>query len=204
MAKPRTELVLAYIGALELSAIKVMVGKTAETPSWLQLETEPELIETDGPLVMFDTLWFSKAAHADLVFGQCLTVIGGAPDAAIALPASEVRDAAINQAASLGAPWRTTQEIVATAENAIDEVERHVAALNQSGGLAPLNAGYKSYRIAMQTTGVPAVNYATYLLSFKLKMVKRVAENVAAGVDKFSGLASVLTVYPPRKERMMS
>jgi hypothetical protein len=181
MGKARTELMLAYVGGLGLSAIRVWTDKTGETPCWLTCETEPAVVEADGPRVMFDTLWFSKASHAELVLAAC-------PQGRIDLSASEVRDQLTGIAASLGAEWRSTAQIIESAEKAVEEIEQHVKALNASGGLAPLNAGYKKYRLAMQATGEPAMNYAAHLLSFKLKMAKLIAENVAAGVDKFAGL----------------
>jgi hypothetical protein len=191
MGKARTELVLAYVSGLGLSAVRVMVEKTGETPCWLTCETEPDLVEADGPRVTFDMLWFSKASHADLVYQQSLTTLDVEPDIQIALPAAEVRDTVVSLAAGLGAEWQTTAQTIESAEKAVEEIERHVAALNASGGLSTLNSGYKKYRMAMQATGVAATNYSTYLLSFKLKMAKRIAENVAAGFDKFTGLSSV-------------
>jgi hypothetical protein len=191
LSKAKAELMLAYVGGLGLTAIKVLVGNAGETPCWLQIQAEPDLIESDGPLVTFDTLWFSKASHAELVYQQCLAVLDVEQDVAINLCAAEVRDTVVNEAGNLGAAWRLTQEIVATAETAVDEVERHIVALNASGGLSSLNAGYKRYRLAMQATGVAATTYSTYLLGFKIKMAKRIAENVASGADKFAGLSSI-------------
>lgn len=195
-SKRKTELCLAYIGVLGLSAIKVMAGKSAEMPSRLLLETDPDLVEKDGADVMFETFWFSKAHHAELVLTNCcedLRALGAdRPDGWFDLPAATVRDSVVNAAAGLGAGWRTTAQITESANETVGEVERHVAALNTSGGLASFNSAYKSYRLAMQETGEPAMNYAAYLHGFKLKMVRRIGENVAAGVDKFAGLASVV------------
>lgn len=191
--RARDQLIWAYIETLRLSAIKVMVERPDAENCWLRLEPDADLIEKDGPRALFDTFWFSKAGHAEIVFHQCVTIFSPEEqDVEVALPAQHMRDHVANQAALLGAPWRSTKEIVDAANEAVDEVEKQVAALNVSGGLGPFNSGYKSYRLAMQSTGEPALNYSAYLLRFKVSIVKKVAENVAAGIDKFAGLLSVV------------
>lgn len=204
-SKGKTQLVAAYIGALGLSAIRIMTGKKADNPSWIRLDLEATLPAADGPLLEFDALLFTKASHAELVFAQVLTVLGSERDATIQLPAVKLCDAVVNEAGILGAPWRSMPEVVANAEAAVAEIERHIEALNSSGGMREMNAGYRSYRLAMQSTGEAAMNYGTYLQGFKLKMIARIGGNVAAGVDKFAGLGSVVpgSVFCQGRDEML-
>lgn len=186
-SKAKSQLIAAYIGALGLSAIRL----SGDNPTRIEVETAPDPLAADVGVM----LWFVKAGHAELVMSSCQNAVHadhGRPDGWIDLSAAEVRERLLDIATSLGASWRSTAEVLATAGAAVDELERHVEALNKSGGLAPINAGYKSYRLSMQSTGEPAVNYSAYLQGFKLKMISRIAENVAAGIDKFAGLASVV------------
>lgn len=190
-SKAKTELVVTYIDALSPSWIKVMMAKSGEPSGYLQAGRGAD-VETDHPtLAMFDTLWFAKQAHADLVYEQCLTVLGADPESAIPLRGSEVRDCLVNVSGNLGAVWQTTQEVVRKAELEVDGIERQVEALNKSGGLRPLNAKYKAYRIAMMNTGEAAVNYSAYLQFFKIKVAHLVGQNVAAGADKYAGIAKI-------------
>jgi hypothetical protein len=192
--KPKTELMLSYVGALGLSAIKVMVGKTGESLSLLVLEAEPALTEQGGPEA-FETLWFAKANHAELVMMNCLDdlgAVGAERDGIIDLPASTVRDYVVNIAAGLGAEWRTTAQIVESAGEAIEEIEKNVEALNKSGALRPLNARYKAYRFAMMAAGEAAINYSAYLQVFKLRVAKLIGQNVAIGAGRYQGFSEII------------
>ncbi len=106
------------------------------------------------------------------------------------------------RAANLGAQWQSTQQVVATAEDAVEEIEKHVKALNEVGGLSNFNKAYKRYRHRCIATAMPAVPYSAHLHAFKLKIIKLVSKNVAVGADKFAGLSSVEVVFPGRKERL--
>lgn len=194
-SKAKLELQLTYIDALGLSAIKVVIGKKAETPSRLVLEIEPDLVERDGPEVMFWTFWFAKAQHAELVIMNCLDdlrVVGAEHDGIIDLSARTVRDYVVNVAGGLGAGWRTTAQIVESAEEAIDEVEKNVEALNKSGALRPLNARYKAYRFAMMAAGHPAINYSAYLQVFKLRVAKLIGQNDVSGAGRYEGFSAII------------
>lgn len=192
VSKARIELVTAYITALELSSVRVMSRPAEPAQAWLETDAAPraEAAGTTGRAT-FDTVWFLKSGHAELVTSQVLDALDAAPDTPIALPPGEVRDAVVNQCGILGAEWRSTSEIAATAGQAVDEVERHIASLNASGGLQPLNAKYKAYRLAMQRTGEATISYSAYLHSFKLRMIGTVARNVASGGGKFEGLSGI-------------
>lgn len=188
----QAELALAYTGGLGLTVIRVLIGKTSETPCWLQVEHQPDLIEADGPLVIFDTLWFPKASHADLVHQQILTVLGVEPDVAISLAAAAVRDALVNEAGNLGASWQSTQEVVAAAEMAVEEIERHMKVLNEVGGLSNFNKACKQYRLRCIDTAMPAVPYSAHLHTLKLKVARLVGENTGAGIESFSGFSAII------------
>jgi hypothetical protein len=191
-SKARAQLAFAYVSALQLASIRVMTSATGLPTSWLEVDLKagPEAEDAAGR-VMFDTVWFRKSGHAELVAQQVFTVLDAEPGGPIALPAVEVRDVIINECGNLGAEWRTTAQIVATAEQAVDEVERNIEALNKSGGLRPLNARYKAYRLAMQGTGEAAVSYGDYLQRYKVKAVKLIAGNIASGSDKFAGFSAI-------------
>lgn len=195
-SKGKTELVAAYIGALGMSAIRVMVGKSGVAPSRIEIQPTTEPVQRDEPDVTFETFWFAKAQHAELVIMNCrddLRTLGAeGADGWVQLSAATLRDYVVNVAAGLGARWRTTAEIGASAEGAIDELERHVEALNKSGGLGPLNARYKAYRLAMQKTGEAAINYSAYLQVFKVRVVALVGKNVAAGAGRYDGFAMIV------------
>lgn len=191
-SKAKSELINVYIEALGLSWISIWADKAGAPVSQLQVG-HGVLIDAGLPsLSLFDTLWFEKEAHANFVFDHSLSEVGVGLHSPFPHAALDMRQRVAGIARDLGATWRTTTEVVNTAIEAVDEVERHITALNASGGLKSVNSGYKKYRIAMQTTGEAAVNYSAYLQRFKVKMTQKIAKNVAEGVDKFTDLASIL------------
>lgn len=189
--KAKIELMVTFLDALGPGWIKIMMPLDGSPESRLHLGSGADVEVEHATLCMFDTIWFSKKSHADLVFEQCLTVLGVEPEATIAAPAGEVRDCIVNVSADLGAAWQSTAEVVADAEREVEEIERQIEALNKSGGLQPLNKKYKSYRLAMQKTGEAATSYSAYLQIFRLKVAKMIGENVASGASKYAGFSMI-------------
>lgn len=181
----------AYVGALGLSAIRVLIEKDCENPCWLRLDLEAGGAH-EPALVTFDSLLFSKASHAELVHAGTLAVIGAAANGEVSIPAAELRDAVVNAAGSIGAPWRSMAETMASADETIEEVEKNVEALNKSGALRPLNARYKAYRFAMMAAGEVAINYSAYLQFFKLRVVKLIGQNIAVGAGRYQGFSEII------------
>lgn len=190
-SKAKIEMVVVYLSGLAPGWIKIWSSKSGAQAGLLEVGHGAD-IEADHPtLAAFDTLWFEKEAHANLVFEQALVELGADPESPILLPATGIRDLVVNVSGNLGAQWQTTQEVVGKAGIEVDSIERQVEALNKSGGLRPLNKKYKTYRLAMQRTGEGAMSYSDYLQFFKVKVAKLVGQNVAAGIDKFTGLSAI-------------
>jgi hypothetical protein len=157
----RQALVKAYINALDARALLIYAGAGggAGTIS----------LSENNNLELFDTLWFAKAAHAELVLMNC-------PQSST-LPPASLRDEVINIAATLGASWRTTTELEADASNAVAEIIECVEAMRQSGGLAQVNAQYKIYRQAQVAKGQKAIPYSEHLFAFTMSLVILAARN---------------------------
>lgn len=190
-SKTKIELMVTFLDARAPGWVKVMSPLDGSAWCRLQVGFGADVEAPHATLGMFETIWFSKMSHAEIVFEQCLVVMGSEPDAPISKPAGEVRDCIVNVSADLGAVWQSTADVVADAAREVDEIERQVEALNRSGGLQPLNKKYKTYRLAMQKTGGLVTSYSSYLHIFKLKVAKMVGNNVAAGTGKYAGLAMV-------------
>jgi hypothetical protein len=72
--------------------------------------------------------------------------------------------ARIMQAASaIGAPFQTPDELRWVAEEAVDEVQARVAAMNQAGGLSAFNKAYKRYREQQLARAEKAQPYRLFL-----------------------------------------
>lgn len=159
----RDALVQAYIEALGLCPVVVLAG-----PDVAKIALAPE-----ADFEVFDTLWFAKHHHAELVLTQC-------PDDPIHRPAGTVRDDVVNVAAMLGARWRTGAEVEALAANAVAEVIAEVERQRRNGGLAQVNRSYKIYRQQQAAKGAKAAPYSTHLMAFTLSLVKLAAQNSGA------------------------
>lgn len=190
-SKAKSELVAAYIGALGLSAIRVL-GERGQC--WIELE--PEALPEVADDTSIERFWFAKAQHAELVLMNCsddfrnMGAIG--TDGGLDLSITVVRDHVVNVASGLGAEWRTTAEVFKNAEEVAGEIEKNVEALNKTGALRPLNARYKAYRFAMMGSGKSAINYSAYLQFFKLRVAKLIGQNVAAGVGRYEGFSAII------------
>lgn len=177
---PKLELIHQYLSAAGVVSVRIpeifsghpgTIGISFEFPP-----DSPAVISGDKT----EVLWFGRRDHAEMVLSEALEAIGAPAVGQTELPAEVVRDHLVNAAASLGAPWHTTAEIMAAAERAVDEVERYVVALNASGGLKQINAAYKKYRASMQATKEPAISYSAYLQSYKVRIIRIVAQNAAS------------------------
>lgn len=133
----KAELVAAYVEALGLTA----------------LPAAPDI-------------WFSKAAHAELVAAQC------GPQA--------TRDDVVNAAAMLGARWRLMPEIEQAASNAVAEIIASVDHQRRKGGLAQVNAAYKIYRQHQVAKGEKVMPYAAHLATFTRSLVTLAAASARA------------------------
>lgn len=159
----RDALVKAYIEALDLCPVVILAG-----PDVTKIALAPE-----AEFGVFDTLWFAKSQHAELVLAQC-------PESWCERAPAVLRDEIVNAAAALGASFKTSAEIEADASNAVAEIIERVDAMRQSGGLAKVNAGYKCYRKAQVAAGRKAVSYQAHLDAFTLSLVRLAAQSAAA------------------------
>jgi hypothetical protein len=153
-------LVKAYVEALGLCPVMILAG-----PDVAKISLAPE-----AEFEVFDTLWFAKRHHADLVLMQC-------PDGPICRPASQVRDDVVNIAAMLGARWQTGAEVEALAANAVAEIIAKVEDMRTRGGLAQVNRSYKIYRQRQVAKGEKAVPYSAHLHCFTASLVRLAAQN---------------------------
>lgn len=194
-ASSRVELVVAFLEGLGPGWIGIMTPVDGTPAGQLVLGTGPDIEADHSPLAMFDTIWFSKKSHADLVFDQCFTVLGADAGAPIPRPGAEIRDCIVNVSADLGASWQSTADVVASAGREVDLIERQIEALKAAGGLKQLNSGYKAYRLAMQGTGEAAINYGAYLHSFKVRVAALIGRNVAAGAGRYDGVSVMVASF---------
>gem|GEM_PF-4837469 len=91
MAK-RDDLVKSYVAALDACTVVILAGPGCM--SGVCRGPSPGQIP-------FETLWFAKAQHAELVLAQC-------PDGWVDLPPAALRDQVVNAAAALGARFQTS------------------------------------------------------------------------------------------------
>jgi hypothetical protein len=170
------DFVKAYIGAVGARSVVIRAGPTECCATFS--------LSDDSNLDILDALWFSKAAHAELVVMNChddfLALGAERPDGVIGLSARAVRDHVINVAAGLGASWRTIAEMKADALIAVEEIIEHVEHQRRIGGLAKVNASYKIYRQAQTAKGEKAVPYASHLGAFTMSLVVLAAQNAKA------------------------
>jgi hypothetical protein len=150
----------AYVEALGLCPVMILAG-----PAVVKIALAPE-----ADFDVFDTLWFAKHHHAELVLTQC-------PDSPVRGPAASVRDDVVNVAAMLGARWQTGAEVEALAAAAVAEVVAHVEEQRQKGGLAQVNRSYKIYRQRRMARGEKVMPYSAHLHAFTLSLVKLAAQN---------------------------
>ena len=101
------------------------------------------------------------------------------PGGPIARAPAVVRDDVVNAAALLGACWQTTSDIQAQASNAVDEIIARVEGWRQSGGLAKVNAAYKTYRQNQIAKGESAITYTAHVEAFTRSLVVLAAQNSA-------------------------
>lgn len=172
----REALVEAYLGALEAKALLILtIG--AGHPAKISFSPDPSF-ET------FDALWFAKPHHAELVLMRCMddlaTVGAVRPEGWIDMPAREVRDAVVNAAAQLGARWQTTDQIKSSASNEVEKIIAQVDRQRREGGLAQVNAEYKTYRQRQVAAGQKAAPYSAHLMTFTRSLVVLAAANVNA------------------------
>jgi len=160
----RGDLIQAYINALPLRAILIYADKSGLSA---KAALEPD------PLDLFDTLWFSKLDHAELVLSQC-------PEGWVDLPPTALRDEVINAAAALGASFRTAAEIETEASKEVEEIIKRVEVMRLSGLLTKVNRDYKIYRQTQVARGLKAVPYQAHLDAFTLSLVKIAAESASA------------------------
>ena len=161
MAK-RDDLVKAYIAALDACTLVIMAGPDGMSGVCLGPASDP-----------FDTLWFAKQQHAELVLAQC-------SEGWVDLSPAALRDEVINAAAALGAPFRTTAEVEVDASKAVAEIVEQVENRRQAGDLARVNRDYKIYRQAQIARGQKAVSYSTHLATFTRSLVVLAAQNANA------------------------
>lgn len=159
----REALVKAYIGALDACTLVILAGPDGLSGVCPGPATEPP----------FDTLWFAKQQHAELVLAQC-------PEGWCSLSPAVLRDEVVNAAASLGASFRTTAEVEVDASNAVEEIIMQVENRRQNGDLAKVNRDYKAYRQAQVARGQKAVSYSTHLATFTRSLVVLAAQNANA------------------------
>lgn len=160
-------LVKAYIDALDLAAVLILAAPGGR-PAKIGTEPAPDL-------ELFDTFWFAKPQHVELVLAQC-------PDGLVDRSAAELRDQVINAAAALGASWRTTVEVDADADLAVEQIVENVERERIKGGLRQVNAGYKTYRHCELSAGKKPIGYGDYLVNFTRDIVVLAARNqVIAG-----------------------
>jgi hypothetical protein len=158
----RCDLVKAYIEALGLCPVMVLSGSNVA-----KIATGPE-----PDFDVFDTLWFGKPQHAELVLMHLPKRSG--PGAAALL------ESVVNTAAILGAKWQTGAEIEAQASNAVEEIVARVEGWRLSGGLAKVNAAYKIYRQNQIAKGEAAITYTAHIEAFTRSLVVLAAQNSIA------------------------
>jgi hypothetical protein len=161
----RDALVKAYIGALDIQGVTILAG-----PGGLSAKVGMDIAPDLYP---FDTLWFAKSQHAELVLAQC-------PDGWTNIRPEELRDHVVNAAAVLGASFRTATEVEADAADAVAEIIAQVETMRQSGGLTKVNRDYKIYRQTQIARGQRAVSYTEHLDAFTRSLVVLAAQNSAA------------------------
>lgn len=159
----KSDHVRAYVEALGLCPVMILAGSAAA-----KIARAP-----DPKFEVFDTLWFAKLRHAELVLAHC-------PDGLIDGPAGPLRDIVINAAAQLGARWQTAAEVETQASNAVAEIIMRVEGMRKSGGLAKVNATYKSYRKKQTAAGKKAITYSAHLEAFTLSLIRIAAQNSGA------------------------
>lgn len=160
----RCDLIQAFVAALPIQAIVVLAGPSGMSGVCLG---------PPGDDVPFETFWFAKKQHAELVLAQC-------PEGWCALMPAALRDEVINAAAALGAAFRTAAEVEADASKAVEEIIMQVENRRQNGDLAKVNRDYKIYRQAQVARGLKAVSYSTHLATFTRSLVVLAAQNAEA------------------------
>lgn len=160
MAK-RDTLVRAYLDHLPARRVSIFVG--ADGRSIATLFPEPDA-------TAFEVLWFERDLHADLVLTQC-------PEGWVDRAPSDLRDAVVNAAAALGAPFKTSAEIEADAIKAVTAIVEEVDIKRQSGGLSQVNRDYKLYRKRQLAKGERAIPYSAHLDAFTWRLVVLAAQS---------------------------
>lgn len=197
VSEERLYLVFAYMGALDLAAVKVMMDTPTCSIGFLKVEPQADLVEREG---QFEAFWFAKATYAEMV-ANFLEAEGVTADVPSDRTPAQLRDMVANACGQIGAKWQNAAEVCGSASVEVDEIERHVSALKQAGGLASFNAYYKRYRSLCMATALPAIPYSNYLFELKVKIVEKVARNTVAGIEKFSGITSIKLSLPDIKRR---
>jgi hypothetical protein len=154
MAK-RDDLVKAYIGALDAGTLVILTGSGGKSGV------------CPGPAsgqIPFETLWFAKAQHAELVLAQC-------PEGWADIAPAALRDEVVNAAAALGASFRTAAEVYADAKRTVEQIMENVERARIRGELRKMNADYKLYRQNELSLGRKPVGYGEHLTSFTRSLV---------------------------------
>jgi len=167
----RIGLALDFIGALDLAAIRIW-GMPNKPGCWATFEPSPQLVESKLDPINFETFWL-KPSHAQLVHSLCRAPAdhheGADTDPKV------LRDHIVNTAAHLGAPFRSTAEVVAVAYAAVDQILAHVETQRLNGGLAQVNAAYKLYRQQQAAKNERAIPYSAHLHAFTKQLVTMAA-----------------------------
>jgi len=162
---PRDQLVAAYIGSLDIRSVVIFAGPGGE-PGQIGGNPAPNLAP-------FDTLWFAKSQHAELVLSRC-------PVGLVERTGAALRDEIINIAALLGASWKTGAEIEADASYAVAQIVENVERARIRGELRKMNADYKLYRQQQILLGKKPIGYGEHLTNFTRKLVVLAATSANA------------------------
>jgi hypothetical protein len=158
----RASLVQAYITALPGTIVSIVSSPDGQRSRF-------ETGAVDAGAIVHARLHF-KDSHAELVLSVC-----GVHDWAD-MPPWAMLQLISTTAQGLGAqPWNDA-DIIAAAEDAVDQVVAKVEVMRQNGDLAVVNAGYKRYRLGQVAKGEKAVSYAAHLAKFTQSLVAEVAK----------------------------